>query len=131
MNKAVKIEVNGVSYPIKFGYGAIRLLGGQWNMKGFQPVVNKVAGLIPEGEDIDLSFEMLDTIGDLIWAGIINAAKEGEAENVLREDVVDAFFNDLGGIKEIFELFMVSMPKAKDLEGGKPKAPIRQKRSKK
>jgi len=118
--KVTKIKVNNVSYPVKFGYGAIRLLGGIWGMNGFVPVVEKVGGMIPEGKDFELSFDNLDTIGDIIWAGIVNAAKEDETDAIDRTDTVDAFFADMSSIAQIFELFMQSMPKGNQKEG-KPK----------
>ncbi|MEO0573209.1 MAG: hypothetical protein AAF039_15995 [Bacteroidota bacterium] len=121
--KKVGITINGIDYPVKFGYGAIRLLGDIWQLNGFIEVVEKVSGLIPEKGDMELSFETLDCVGDIIWAGIANAAKEDEAEKVSRSDAVDAFFNDVESVKQIFELFMTSMPKGKD--GGKQKAPAK------
>lgn len=112
--KKVTIKVNGVPYPVKFGYGAIRLLGSIWKLNGFVEVVEKVGSLVPsgKGKNFDLSFENLDCIGDIIWAGITNASNN--EVDVQREEAVDAFFQDMESLATVFELFMESMPSQKE-----------------
>ena len=67
----------------------------------------------------NLSFDNLDLIGDLIWSGIANA--EGGETAVTSKDCVDAFFDDVEKVQEVFELFMASMPKAKETPASKKK----------
>ena len=66
---AATIELNGTSYPMKFGYGAVRILGDQWNLKGPGQVFERFGQLEPE------SFDQFEALAALICAGITNAGE--------------------------------------------------------
>lgn len=118
--KTIKIKIEDESYPIKFGYGSLRLLGEYWGVKGFQEVGEKVNSLIPKTDGEDISFEMMSGIGAIVKAGITNAAKEDVAVSV--DEIVDALFENMSVITTVFELFVESMPKAEEKRGkSKPK----------
>lgn len=114
MNKASKITINGKQYPIKFGYGATRLLGKYWGLPGFMDVVNTVSGIVPKTEDGDpqLLFENLDKMADVVFAGISNASKQ--EVDIDTDDIIDALFEDMEQLALVFQLFAESMPKAQE-----------------
>lgn len=113
--KQITVTILNNVYPVKFGYGAIRTLGTMWGLNGFTEVVEKVGGLVPKDGDTAemLKFDSLEALADVVWAGVLNAAKPDDAMVFERGDVVDAFFQDMNILKEVFELFMASMPQQK------------------
>lgn len=114
--KQITINIDGKKYPVKYGYGAIRLLGDMWGLKGYAEVVEKVGGLVPEGDDtaVMLKFENLELLADVILAGISNAENWDRHNEIERDTVINAFFDDMDMLKDVFELFMASMPRAKE-----------------
>lgn len=128
----LKIKIGENFYQVKYGYGALKLLGSMWKLPGFTEVAEKVAGLIPKDGDTAeiLKFENLDLMADIIWAGISNADTDGKVDYIDSDVIVDAIFQDMEILKDVFELFMASMPKAKQpVEPPKKKrtAPVKKK----
>lgn len=107
-----KITINGVQFPVKFGYGAIRLLAGIWELPGFVQVVDTVGKLVPaDGKEMDMGIETMDRIADIVWAGMANASPDAEVESN-KDVIIDAIFADMTILTAVFGKFMESMPKA-------------------
>lgn len=70
------IEIEGQKYPIKFGYGALRILGSKWNCPGVQSVLQRFRDAFEDENPPDFSFEQGDLVADLILAGVENAGAE-------------------------------------------------------
>lgn len=113
------IVIDGIKYPLKYGYGAISLLGKYWDLDGYEAVINKLATVIPEGEEIQLKFNVLEVIGDLIHAGIANASGDG----VAHADIVDAVMADPSILTSVFESFRSKLPQGKPVDTKKKMIP--------
>lgn len=145
MEKRLSITVNGVSYPVKFGYKVTKYLGEIWGLEGMMDVFQKVAGILsvnqddPENVDLDkvdekelgasiLKFENLNIIRDVAWGGIyLNSESEIPAEP---DDVIEVLLNDMDLLAKVFQAYMESMPRPKADEKpapatGKQKAPAK------
>lgn len=118
--KVVNVTINEQTYPIQFGYGAIRLLGAKWNLTGYMQVVSKVLEILPkeeqdkEVEDANLemlSFDNLEIMGDMVLAGIECADPNAEMD---KDAVITAFMQDIGMLTVVFQAFMESMPKQRE-----------------
>lgn len=128
--KQIKIKIGDVAYPVKFGFGALRTMGGFWGLNGMDEVIQKVSSLVPQDgtEAAMMQFSVLEGLADVVLAGIYNAS--AETPEIATGDIVDAFMADADILKNVFELFMASMPKQKyDVDpstrktSGKQKAP--------
>jgi hypothetical protein len=108
------INIAGTSYPLKYGYGAFRLLGEYWNQKGIQGVI-KVFNESFANMDKEQEFDALNKIGDLVNAGIENAGGETiERDEILQE----VMFKDAEKLQTVMDEFVKSIPGA---ENGKKK----------
>jgi hypothetical protein len=108
------INIAGTSYPLKYGYGAFRLLGEYWNQKGIQGVI-KVFNESFANMDKEQEFDALNKIGDLVNAGIENAGGETiERDEILQE----VMFKDAEKLQIVMDEFVKSIPGA---ENGKKK----------
>jgi len=108
------INIAGTSYPLKYGYGAFRLLGEYWNQKGIQGVI-KVFNESFANMDKEQEFDALNKIGDLVNAGIENAGGETiERDEILQE----VMFKDAEKLQIVMDEFVNSIPGA---ENGKKK----------
>jgi len=108
------INIAGTSYPLKYGYGAFRLLGEYWNQKGIQGVI-KVFNENFTNMDKEQEFDALNKIGDLVNAGIENAGGETiERDEILQE----VMFKDAEKLQTVMDEFVKSIPGA---ENGKKK----------
>lgn len=126
------ITINGDQHPIKFGYGAVVLLGGFLKTPGYDSTVLKVNGFLSvlstaEKEGQGIPFEVTDGLAHLLLAGLLNADRE---VNLTMEEVAEHILQEPSCLKAVFELFMASMPKPKEnkVPPGKRKAPARKKK---
>lgn len=103
-----RIEINSTKYPIKFGYGAFKLLGEQWGCNGVIQTFQKVQELFSGMEN--LTFEQEGYIGDLVLAGLKNASPDVEMPS--REDVLGVFIFDAAQQLVIMNSITAAMPKA-------------------
>ena len=101
---AAKIKLGGESYPILFGYGAIRTIGDAWNVKGPQQVFEKFGQLFDGKEEG--SFEQMEAMALLITAGISNAGEEAPALFA----VVDIIMKDPSVMEVVMAEFTKSLP---------------------
>ena len=97
---AATIELNGTKYPMKFGYGAVRILGDKWNLTGPAKVFDKFSQLEPE------SFDQFEFLAGLICAGITNAGEE--APDLF--DVVDEVMANPHLIEGVMQEFQKRLP---------------------
>lgn len=121
-----KITIAGKTYPLKFGFGAFRILGDNWNCKGVQGVINEFQNLFPqeEGKDVDITFESADKIADIAFSGMINAAAEELPDT---DECIHALLFE-GQINVVMTAFTKSLPQ----EGNpKPVKATRQTKAKK
>lgn len=132
MSKRLSVTVNGVAYPVKFGYGATCLLGEKWGLPGFTDVFMKAISIYgfseEDAKDQDLDkideerlaqtvtrFENIEIMGDVCEAGIRYAAHP-EDPDLVRNDLMDALTIDFALTGEIFGAFMATMPRPKEDE---------------
>jgi len=108
------ITIEGVSHPIKFGYGAFRQLGMFWEIEGIQGVI-KVFEKTFSNMGQDPKFEVLEKIGDVVNAGVINAGGAYLNQDDILNELV---FKDSEKLQTVLNAFMESLPNA---ENGKKK----------
>ena len=106
MNKEIKIQ--GEKYPIKFGYGAFRILGNKWKCSGVQAVAKQFQNIFPEGGSDDIEFEQGDMIGDLVLAGMENAGVDSTPE---KDDIINEVLFDSDKLNVVMQAFADSFPK--------------------
>lgn len=112
MKNTIKIE--GKTYPIRFGYGAFRILGEKWNCKGIQGVAKKFQDIFPEQDTEDLEFDQAKMLGDLALAGMENAGGEDLPHG---DEVVQSIvFEDSSQLSTLMNAFSDSFP-----QSGNPK----------
>ena len=104
-----KITIAGTAYPLKFGFGAFRILGEKWNCKGVQGVINEFQNLFPQEkeQEVDITFEASDKLADVAFAGISNACAE-ELPDV--DDCINALLFE-GQLQVVMNAFTKSLPK--------------------
>ncbi|WP_281681829.1 hypothetical protein [Zunongwangia profunda] len=120
--KNQSIKISGSVYPLKFGYGAFRLLGRNWNCPGIAQVSEKVQQAFPEGSNNEVSFDQIDLIGDITYAGISNA---GVSDIPDPEDIIQAIvFEDANQLSIVMNAFSESFPKEGNVQ---PRSKARQK----
>lgn len=105
------VTLNKQKYTLRFGYGALRLLGQYWEVKDLPDVMNKLASVFPESEKQAAKvsqFDRIDTVIDLLRAGIVCAnANAGFSD----QDLQDFVFQKPEVVKDVIIAFMQSMPK--------------------
>jgi hypothetical protein len=119
------ITIEGVSYPIKFGYGAFKRLGLLWEQEGTQGVVGVIKDSLGD-MGTDPKFEALEKLADLVNAGIDNAGGGViDKDDILNELV----FKDIDKLHTVVNAFLESMPnqdngkkKVSQKKAPKPKA---------
>lgn len=104
MKRAIKIQ--GTEYPLKFGFGAFRLLGRLWNLNGMQSVMSKIQAPFEKGKE-EGTFEQFEIIGALVWAGISNAGVEDIPEE---NDIIDDVMLSPDKIELVMAAFTESIP---------------------
>ncbi len=119
------IEIEGMAYPIKFGYGAIRTLGIYLDTPGYDTTILKVNEILQkltaaEKEGTGIPFEVTDALGYLLLSGLENAGAEIEVEAT---DLSDFVLMNPEKLPAVFELFMESMPKPPHAEKKKSHGP--------
>lgn len=117
------IEINGRPHPIKFGYGAIRALGAYLNTPGYDTTIVKVNELLQrlttaEKDGEGIPFEITDALGYLLLAGLDHADPDNGFGH---DEVCDIVLLNPELLKPVFEVFMASMPKAKEQKKSPPK----------
>lgn len=96
--KKLTININGVDYTLKFGYGALRLLADVWRLKGIQEVINAMG---------DISGREIEVAVDLVWAAIAVGSPDAALDTA---DVGDYLLAHPDKMPEVMEQFMASMP---------------------
>ena len=103
----MKLTVNEKVYPVKFGFGALRILCKKWNETKVSGLDKHFAKLdLKEGEEY--SFKQFDLFADLAMAGLERANKKVVFD---ADDVLDALLSDTSKLNEFMQLVMDSMPK--------------------
>ena len=119
----VKMTVNGKGYPVKYGYGAIKLMARAWGVKSFEAVGQEITRLATSLSNLDkknkgLELDVLDKLAELVLAGIYNYDKTliGTLEV---DNVVEALLEDITVLPGIFQELTQSLPKGEDKPVGK------------
>ena len=103
---ATQINIEGKTYPIKFGYGAFRIMGKKWGCKGINETMQHLSVLDNMGED--LTFEQEDVISDMILAGIEFANPEAEIPH--QNQIMDALLKDMTVLTSVTNDLVNSLP---------------------
>jgi len=120
------IEIKGIKYPVKFGYGAFKLLGNMWGEKGVQGVAKKFQEVFKDAAE-DVSFGQADMIGDLVMAGVENAQPNTDFPFNSEDAVQEVLFSE-DKLAGIMLAFTESFPKSGN---PKPRKPARASKPKK
>lgn len=119
-----RIKIKGETYPISFGYGAVRYLGEIWGLPGITETYQHViAKIVPDGADGELeegvaaedmgkkmlSFENVELMADVFRAGIVNGSDDADIPS--RDEIIDSFLQDISMLTVVFKTFIESMPR--------------------
>ena len=119
---ALRIDIKGTTYPIRFGNGAFRQLGKMWDCDGRGAVMLRLAELENISET-GLTFEQEDILADVVLAGIQCADDSLELPKI--EDVQDNVLFDAETLQSIFTELINAFPKVGNAKpapkAGKPK----------
>lgn len=123
------IEIKGVSYPLRFGYGALRELGNLWNLNGPEEVGEKIGKAFSfSGESLKLGFKQMDVVAAMVYSAIVAADPENPPEINLN-DCADAVMGNPTGFLNVIEAWGNALPKPQNM--GKPEGVKKTKRPKK
>ena len=111
----VYIEINNTEYPIKFGYGANKILARKWKLKTMGEIGAAVSKRFSFKKNVEPTFQQWDYIGDLIHSGILY---ETPTAKVTPDELVDYLMLKPEKLLEIFNLYSDSIPQP---DGAKPK----------
>ena len=100
------INIEGTTYPIKFGYGAFRIMGKKWGCAGINQTMQRLSVLDKMGEE--LTFEQEDVISDMILAGIEFADPEVKPPH--QNQIMDALLKDMGVLTAVTNDLVNSLP---------------------
>lgn len=109
------IDIQGVKYPVKFGYGVLRVLGRKWKCKGINGVY-KIIGEIFNDEGI--SFDKESEFVDLLNASAEKAVPGNgdKLEKIDRDDLIEAMvFKPVN-----LEIFMEAFQEVTPTDSGNP-----------
>jgi hypothetical protein len=120
--QTVTIEVQGTSYGMKFGYGALRMLGKNWKCDDLQEVFSRL-GKLGDFSTGKLGFEALDTIGDITLAAI--AVGDNPDYDFDRNELVNVLMKNPDKMGEVITAFVASMPNQEPEGAKKKKAPVK------
>jgi hypothetical protein len=109
------IKIDGKEYPIKFGYGAIKILGTYLETNGFDSTVLTVTDILQrltdsEAQKVGIPFEVTDTLGYLVLCGLENADSNFDLDHA---EICDFVLMNADILPDIFELFRLAMPQPK------------------
>jgi hypothetical protein len=115
MSTPAKIKINNTTYPIKFGYGAIRILGIYLGKPSYDETVKEVQRLLSVLTDSEKAgtpppFAISDGLGFVIKSGLEFANPDDIFDN---DDLCQAYLTEPEILKTVFECFMDAMPKPK------------------
>ena len=125
----MNFEVNKQNFELKFGFGVFFLLARNWRLDSFQKVLNKIvkefsklSGDKQGKEAVDIAFETLRILSEVIEACIVNKKENGVKIGDLEEgDICDAIFKNPEVMGTIFQQLIDSMPKAQTPVPGEKK----------
>ena len=121
----MNIVINEVSYPVKFGYGALKILGKTWGCSNLQEVFSRLGKLGDLGQG-KLSFEGMDILGHITLSGI---RSQTTTVDITVDDVVEALMHAPDVMAQIMQEFAASLP---NQEPAKKKViPVKKSRKKK
>lgn len=105
------LHINGKDYAVKFGFKANRILADKWNLTSITQVSKKLfSGFKAKAKsDPELTFEQYELFAELVIAGIHSLDPKVK---LLKDDVLDVIFQDVGKFQEMMKLYTDSMPKA-------------------
>ena len=103
-----ELLINGKSYPIKFGYKALKEEAKLRGFKGTSALLNKIAKSFSEPEKI--SFDDEKFLGQLVLCGI-KAAGAVKKDLPDIDDVLDAVLMNPQGMETFARAFYKNMPK--------------------
>lgn len=101
----MKITINKKSYPVKFGYGALKLILKEYKYKKLSDL-DKVFKKLNFKEGQEPTFEQMDAVAIIIACGIENACKT----KVNPDDIGDLFLKEPDVITGVMNEFTASLP---------------------
>ena len=108
--KTIPLKINEKEYPVKFGFGANRILGEMWKINTYSGVIKKVSETFAKmPKDKEPPMKVLKAIGDLVLSGVLNYTHDAEVDS---DDVVESLLNNTEVMVKIVELYIGQMPKA-------------------
>lgn len=111
MKKIISIEIEGVKHPIKYGYGAYKLLARKWGVDRISGLA-KHFGKLGFKKGVEPTFDQYDVLGEIGLAGVLFA--NDKCEDVTADDVVQFLFHNPKVLEDIMTEFMASFPKQED-----------------
>jgi hypothetical protein len=123
----MKIVIKEGSYPVAFGYGALRILGKTWECDDLQEVFSRL-GKLGDLVNGKLGFESMDMLGEITLAGI---RSQDSDVDLTTDDVVNALMHAPDKMALIMQEFAASLPNNEPAKKKKipvKKAPPKKKR---
>jgi len=127
----IVLNIDGVKYPLKYGYGTTKLLGREWKLPGMMEVFAKVIQMMPfqDPEKVDLEnvseeenaaigaemlkFENIDIMIDIVQAGILHGNPDLKELPIDNDGIADHLFSNMEDLTDVFGAFLASMPRPK------------------
>ncbi|AGO49134.1 hypothetical protein Phi39:1_gp19 [Cellulophaga phage phi39:1] len=118
MKQQTTINLNGTMYPIKFGYGAIKILAEYLGTDSYDETVREVFDTLKVLSDAEESgnlppFSISDKLGYITKASLKFCDPQNDFD---LDDVCQAYLSDPELLKIVFEEFVKAMPRPKTPE---------------
>jgi len=124
MKTDLNIKLLNKGYQLKFGYGALRILGAKWKCNSIQKVGEEIQKSFSKIEELD--FDTNDKIVDIVLAALENARHD--VTEIDRDELLnELLFEDQAKMEKIMTAFVNSMPQGEN----KPKKKTAKKETKK
>tara|TARA_B100000768_G_scaffold46545_2_gene45349 strand:+ start:7926 stop:8321 length:396 start_codon:yes stop_codon:yes gene_type:complete len=119
------ININGIDYFLKFGYGAFRVLGQIWKVGTLEATGEKISKAFQnlDHKNGTFGFEQMDVLCDMVYSAIL--CKNPQVKNdINKDDIATEILKNPNALTEIIELYMSSISSILS-PAGKPKPAIK------
>jgi hypothetical protein len=118
----MKVTINKEDFELRLGLGVFYILGKRWGLESYDDVLKRILTIFSqyadkeekdlEDADVKLTFEMSETLSDIIISAIVANKNNGKVfEDIDPLDVMDFIWANISILPELLKELISSMPK--------------------
>lgn len=117
----MKIEIEGKTFELKFGFKCLRILGDHLGLASYNETISKLA-LLDNMNDGNINFEQSDLLEALIESAAEAHPKYCDLDYSIKDvSVIDQIFNDPASFIDVIEGLRKSFPQEEKKAKAQPK----------